>query len=780
MLWQAALLHDIGKFRERALGQKADPQAKYTHEPHSREFVQSLHAFLADEVLERELAGAVLRHHTPQYRDELLISVADIIAADERTEAEDPHTTTKFTTPLLSLLSRLSPNRKAQNSDVYFAIKPLQLEHVVLFPTPNVTVTQEVYQHHWQAFHKEALDLLPQDWLGFFHLLRKYCWCIPSSTARGEEHDISLYDHLRVTAALAACLEAEGLTEEELKQIRSGDPQARTRPHFLLVKGDISGIQDFIYTITSKGAAKGLRGRSIYLQLLTEVIAQWILRKLDLPFVNLLYHGGGHFMLLLPYKASDMLSQLRTEICKKLLTSHGTDLYLALGWVPLSAGDFSSGSFAPKWHEAGEQANAAKQRRFSELKDKIHQLFEPQGQAQQRCDICQADPGPFGLTQDEDKQKCHLCKSFEELGQNIARAQYLMLTELEEEQADSQGYAGVLASFGYRVDFLEKLEPPPPRARRTVLYSLNDTDFLRDEMKQWAQHARERGVQSFLGFRFLANVTPYARNGDILDFDGLADQSIGLKRLGILRMDVDNLGRIFSEGIPNATISRVATVSSMMQLFFEGWVHRMAEDEKLQNKIYAIYSGGDDLFFVGAWDAIVDLAQKIRSNFAEFTRNEQVTISAGIAVEERKFPLYQAARNAGRALEGAKTLSDKDAIGFLGKTLHWEELAKARTLQQKLLDLLQGRDGKALPRGLLIKLGNVYALYERYKEQRRQKWAIRLIYDISQLRQAHKEFDSDLWDLCKMISQEGIIDFLDVPVRWAQMLTMTREERGRS
>lgn len=776
MIWLAALLHDIGKFRERALGPKPDPEAKYTHEAHSRDFMQSLHAFLADEAVARDLAGAALRHHIPQYRAELLISVADIIAADERVESEEsPMKTTRSTTPLASLLAKVGSLSEPQTNS-YLDLNPLQLERSALFPTRDPVVNQEVYQRHWQAFHREALDLLPQDWLSLFHLLRKYCWCIPSSASPGEEHDISLYDHLRVTAAIAACLETENLSQETLQQIRSGDAQARARHLFLLVKGDISGIQDFIYTITSKGAARGLRGRSVYLQLLTEMIARWILRKLNLPFVNLLYHGGGHFMLLLPYTAHAKLPALQQELSKKLLAAHGTDLYLALGWMSLSADDFSARSFPVLWYQVGESANQAKQRRFSELGAELYQLFEPQGSPHCRCDICQADSGPFDLTRDEDIEKCHLCISFEKLGQDAARARYLMISELDEEQGGGRGYAGVLASLGYRIDLLEKPEPPPPGVRCAWLFCLNDTDFLCDEMRQWAQNARARGVQSSLGFRFLANVTPWAKNGDILDFDGLAEHATGIERLGILRMDVDNLGRIFSEGIPNGTISRIATVSSMIQLFFEGWVHRVAE--VFPNKIYAIYSGGDDLFFVGAWDAIVELAWKIRDDFSNFTQSDRVTLSGGITVEERKFPLYQAARNAGRALERAKALPGKNAIDFLGKTLRWVEFQKAHELQQKLCELLQGHEDKAIPRSLLTRLSNVHALRKRYPE--RPRWTIRLVYDITQLGRQYEDFKDELQALQLMIGQDGVIDFLDVPVRWAQMLTMTHEERRRS
>lgn len=775
MVWQAALLHDIGKFRERALGAKHDPQARYTHEVHSQEFVSGLKSFVMSDPLWQALKSAVLRHHNPQYRDELLISTADVIAADERAEAEGhPEETSKHTAPLQSILARVFDGSERR----YFPLKRLALEREVIFAQSSPQVTQQAYERYWVSFHQEVQKLLSNDWLGLYHLLKKYCWCVLSSATRGEEHDISLFDHLRVTAAIAACLESDGCSEDELKQLRSGASEIRQKPRFLLLKGDISGIQDFIYTITSKGAAKGLRGRSVYLQLLAEAVAHWILRRLELPFVNLLYQGGGHFMLLLPAGAASKLSALQEELTTKMLESHGTILYVALGWVPLSADDFAPERFPMKWQEASERVRHAKQHRLRELgAEMFQQVFEPQGQAGKTCDICQSED-PAGLIQDEDKEKCHLCKSFEDLGSEVAKAQYLMVAELKKEESRGHGYERALAQFGCAVKFLSKLEMPGAGARHAILYRLNDTDFLTDETLLWAGEARAKGIESSLGFRFLANVTPLSNDGNILDFDELAAQSRGIQRLGILRMDVDKLGHIFAQGIPNATISRIATVSSLMQLFFEGWVHRATDEFK--DKIYAIYSGGDDLFFVGAWDAVVELAWKIREDFKSFTCNDRVTLSAGIAVEERKFPLYQAARNAGDALESAKALPGKNAIGYLGKELNWAQFAKARDLKERLVALLQGRQGEAVPRSLLTKLSNAYALYEKYKKQNRPKWTIRLIYDITQLRQAHKEFDRELWELCERIGSDELIDFLDVPVRWAEMLTMTREERGRS
>lgn len=96
---------------------------------------------------------------------------------------------------------------------------------------------------------------------------------VPSSTVTEESPDISLYMHSKIAAAIAIsmamCFEAEEIHDyrevcfEEKKSFRD-------RESFKLISGDISGIQQFIYTIPSKGALKSLRGRSFYLEILME------------------------------------------------------------------------------------------------------------------------------------------------------------------------------------------------------------------------------------------------------------------------------------------------------------------------------------------------------------------------------------------------------------------------------------------------------------------------------------------------------------------------------
>ena len=63
---------------------------------------------------------------------------------------------------------------------------------------------------------------------------------------------------------------------------------------FLLYSMDISGIQDFIYTINNKGALKGLRARSFYLEIMMEHLIDELLEKVEISRANQINTGGGH------------------------------------------------------------------------------------------------------------------------------------------------------------------------------------------------------------------------------------------------------------------------------------------------------------------------------------------------------------------------------------------------------------------------------------------------------------------------------------------------------
>ena len=71
-------------------------------------------------------------------------------------------------------------------------------------------------------------------------------------------------------------------------------------------------------------------------------------------------------------------------------------------------------------------------------------------------------------------------------------------------------------------------------------------------------------------------------------FEDLAYVSCGIKRLGILRADVDNLGQAFVKGFESkkhgnqyVTISRTATFSRKLSIFFKRHINTLLENMTL-------------------------------------------------------------------------------------------------------------------------------------------------------------------------------------------------------
>ena len=182
----------------------------------------------------------------------------------------------------------------------------------------NKTRTQEdasnEYARLWNEF-KMGLSRIPQEtqqswsqWLDHFDTLwLTYTHAIPSASAfvsRNGIHntiaDVSLYDHSKSTAALATALwqfyHDTGCSNQEILTRLHEE----TDTPFLIIQGDVSGIQDFIFAQgaqTQADAAKLLRGRSFFISLLCECAALYILEELGLPSTSQIINAAGHFMI---------------------------------------------------------------------------------------------------------------------------------------------------------------------------------------------------------------------------------------------------------------------------------------------------------------------------------------------------------------------------------------------------------------------------------------------------------------------------------------------------
>lgn len=753
----AGLLHDIGKFAIRA----AVGASRIWDDLASKEFGHK-HALLTDDFIEKsvpsrwktDLRRAAAQHHRPQNRLDYCVTLADHLSAGERA---DPTDDSRAAQPMqmVSIFSSLEIEGEGKLSeDVYLPLAELEIKEDVLFPIPQSprALVEKAYETLWDDFVKEAAALgvafktegsLSLYIEGLMLLMQRYTWCMPSAYYKSRP-DISLYDHDRMTGALAAILVGSELDQAGLAKL-SSSAELSGEPIALLVGGDISGVQDFIYTISSRGAASALRGRSFYLQLLSEALYRYILQELDLPATNLIYCGGGNFYLLVRVQDQEKLKSIQAAISRILSRHYHGDLYLALAAIPLASSEFYKGRISEKWEQLGGLLQEVKKRRFAELGDDLDKLFMAHGHGgneEKLCQVCgrehpktKADKKP-DESDEEAVKKCPNCLAFEDLGDRLRKARFLSLGMIPKSQpaewsSDEEGrdWNEVLAELGLKADVGEEISKLDITSPGIVLA------LSKDGLEELTRSIRPGVV---VGRRLMVNVTPIL-NGSVKPFEVMAVQSHGIQRLGVARMDIDNLGQLFSKGLGNyATLSRVASLSMAISLFTEGWVARIAQDLSDQGSdcLYSIYSGGDDLFFVGAWNQVIELMRLVRVDLGRYTAHHPgLHASAGIVLVPPKYPLSQAAQDAGRAEDRAKglvwrdpssTLSrKKDAVDFLGQTLPWCTFGLEENCDQTGMDTahalfhwLVGQEGNVDSRPLVRRLTDLYSLYSEAARKR--------------------------------------------------------------
>lgn len=835
----AGLLHDIGKMKQRSRG---DPWTIATGFDAKEDQLVPVHASWSHDMMEKMPADyraiarkGVYHHHSDQAPVDdrllcMLVELADKLSAGERAD----ETEAKKKNPpqqLVTIFQRVSLDKKraepSGTSFSYLPLQPLKLDEKVLFPQKQVLTAAEAQKAYANLCSRleEALAAPIQDGQTYLEnllgALQQAAWCVPSAYYHSIP-DVSLYDHLRMTAALAACLaDWEQPAVEKLLgavkrdftgKITAEDRQLLNEPAVLLVGGDISGIQDFIYTLTSKGAARTLRGRSFYLQLLCEAVLRFVLREIGVPYTNVIYSGGGHFYLLAPLSAAEKITQLRKEVTNRLLHFHGIELYLALEAAPVPANDFKLGEFTRSWQALHSNLRRAKQHRYSELgtEDLYAGVFKPQshgGNQEDTCAVCGVEHEGCEKLDDEDAESvdriCPLCKSFEmQLGKNLPGATHvaLLLGQLSDDYQSKEeyGFLDVLESFGVRVQLLGGKGFAPNasetfKAERAVVWSLGDDaeNSLLGELN---------GLPAARILRYTVNQVPQKQDGKekvTLSFEELAKaHPQGIERLGVLRMDVDNLGQIFQHGFEpqvsagadgknRVTLARLSTLSFQMGLFFEGWVKHLCEEQQFNNQVYAVYSGGDDLFLIAPWHLVPGLAQKIVTDFSNYTAgNPDLHISGGMAFIGSKYPVYQAAKDAGEAEEQAKGNPGKNSFSFLDQAWSWQQFAdlseKFTKLRKIVQEEKQEEGGLGGPQSILHLLRNLADLETKALEHSKGRpvwgrWMWMGDYQLTRMAEQYQkrspEVAAEIQSILKNL-REGMyrdIRTWGVAARWAQL-----------
>ncbi|SFL80097.1 CRISPR-associated protein Csm1 [Methanobrevibacter olleyae] len=621
----ASLLHDIGKFYQRT-GDKVT--GKYSEIPIEKYGRNGAHAkwsaYFISKYWDDDVVDLALYHH--QYSSSNypklanMLTKADHHSSTERIFSEEANDTSL--TPLISIFSEVKIGDNKESEECYVPFKKIDLnedsfEDLKPKISPKETMSgwnlKPEYKQLWTEFTNEVNNLKRHDFNTTLALMKKYTSTIPSAVYVSIP-DISLYDHSKTTAALAVCRYLFDRDSEEKLTTTTNDQKV-----YLAINGDISGIQKFIFKISSpqeaqSGMSKRLRGRSLYLTLLTNAIADKIAQDLELTSANILFCGGGRFTIIAPNteKAKAKLEEIKEKINKEFIDKFNAELYLAIATEeacaikkdPKNEYEYDLNNFGKLMKHLTDLLTEDKKHKFVNNLEDVFK-FEDEIKYDDICSVC----GNLYHKNNEDDFVCPSCKSHEDLGQKVSNSNYMIKVFLNDEydfkdaKKDFAFYDEYL-SLGYNFfksyksgsDLIKFIDELDMFSDKFEVIKLNDTNFL-----EFANEFDELSLEKIsFSFSFLANTVPKHPKEGPLYFEHLAQISKGSNKLGVLKMDVDNLGQVFNKGfdeliegvdgehISGMSISRMSTLSSQLDLFFSGFVNEIASNYVVYSDISAL------------------------------------------------------------------------------------------------------------------------------------------------------------------------------------------------
>lgn len=696
----AAWLHNVGKFAQRAdVSELYDERlegtyckttfgGRYTHQHlvYTEGFISKYKSVLPETVNWERVKNLAANHHSPSSYYEWIIAEADRLSSgserctimdelecqDESSCDEESERLRFYEKPMLHILSTLKLEEKPKPEQAFCKLAALDADTIL--SSPDYKTSKEEYRKLWDEFvgdFEKLRDLSYDNFLlALNSLLERYWWCIPSAT--NSDTDISLYQHARTTAAFAAALykyhqERDSEHEDALKKY--------DEKKFLFINGDISGIQRYIFDLNStKDNAKLLRAKSFQLWALGEILSQYIVRQFGVTYANVMTSAGGKFIVLLQNteSAKKLLSKLQLEIERYFFNEFAGKLAVIISeGEEASCNDLKKENVQALINRIGDKADIAKSKKMQKILQEqgaVLERFYDELQKNGGCPKC----GVFAASKPDgeaDERECIACKKLTEIGRKLVKAGQVVL------RTDK------LQHFGQMIQLYDRDQDCG------FSYSINDYKPGRPLM-------------------YLPYIAPKNEADDLLTFEDIATLSKGNKKLAMFKADIDNLGLVFSQSLGNRmSFSRYADVSHLMHYFFSSFYAWFVETQKDQNgrlykeRIYTVFSGGDDLCILGSWDTVLQFALDFRKALGQFTNdNPSVTISGGIALVSPTVPVRNIADEAEELLEKSKAQEGKNAITVFGTSVSWTDYEKClqdgRYLEEQLgLNTSGGKKG---------------------------------------------------------------------------------------
>ena len=674
LLALAALLHDIGKFGQRAKidwRSSAFNKNTYNH-THAAYTAQILTDYFAFNDTYKDYSAM---HHNVQATsgdDEYwIIASADRLASGfEREKAneidgyKDWENEDFRTQRLRSLFD--------ENNQEY-GIQSLSSE--AIFCTEQKSETNE-YIKAWQNFEEELNDAIVKDkeqktkkigndstdLATIDYLLKKHTTFMPSSTTfkKGDfepvKANIPLYDHLKTTAVFASAIDAmESDQKDNILNYYKKQNCDINQKDFLLIAGDFFGIQEFIFdNIQASKASKLLRAKSAFVQVLTKVLAFSLSDGLDLSRLAIISDSAGKFEILAP---NNQIIKDKIKQFQKDLNKHFKKEFFAQTGVGVSYQECSIANFLLKDNNQEKSPYQVLRDNLAEKVelDKFNKFDLQQEQGfileldkdldnQSLCQLCEKRK-----IFDKDKKACKQCAKFVKVGESLVKDNFVVIGQ----EIKSDKKINIFANWD--IIFINNKDGLKSYKDTIAIYDISN----KDEFQGYAKWESQSYVAK-------------DEKNKILEFSELAKNACGantekgVKALMAVKADVDDMGKfirwsktILKSNTPiNHSFAKFNFFSRIIDYFFSVYVpFRMQKDFP---DTYTIFAGGDDLFLIGAWDEVINLNAEIRKEFRRFC-NEKLSLSAGLLMFKEHTPINYIAHKSEEVLdEKTKKYTDKE------------------------------------------------------------------------------------------------------------------------
>ncbi|MEM0481120.1 MAG: type III-A CRISPR-associated protein Cas10/Csm1 [Candidatus Aenigmatarchaeota archaeon] len=719
----AALLHDIGKFYKFKTGSD--------HTLNGESYIDDLIKSLGgkrkiildgEEVDLDQIKKMIREHHEPErYSLTELIKESDNLSAEERGEGSYKEKSEKTSAeevverirsllkaPIVSIRNELDKYdevfiRGKRLSQIIEEIKNSKSQISNLLLTKKSEESEIYNEKAWKEFLELSSKVFQAKKSSVFYnninlILMDFTRFIPSSVKKEDEEGllIPLYDHLKLTAALVPIVyyyknnKTAGVT---------------------FISIDIGNIQKFInksfdYEVGRKGATKRIRGRSLFVTILSKIISLHILEKLNLaPFNEIICTAGR--ILIISYKLDEeKKKEIREELESLFLKEENKilgDLTISIVFKDYQYSELEKilKDFNQVIEDLEEEYEKEKARRFRTQINKFKELNEKLKESEQKSfEICKVCGNLI-----ETKEKCSLCKFLEILGSKVVKEHFIVISKEKEKDFDFKIKIG---DKEYSILLLEEKDIKNSNKEKEYFIFV----FFSNIKKILEEFKNNLSLYSFIPILEIpysplvkvkkdneidTEIAPLEREEieeegkEIIEGKPLLEEEIETETkeknveekikkeiavfnyLSLIYFDVDNLGKIFSGKkfynsildkclrFESIKISKWSFLSFYINFFFSVIGYYLAD----KYKIYVIFSGGDDIRAFGNPYAIFNFTIEFINEFLTYF-DKRITLSGSFVIAHKYQPIIDI-NDSANELEKAAKKKEKGRIVFINK-----------------------------------------------------------------------------------------------------------------